>query len=158
MNMSMSDCVRPRCDPMAPKSAVVGSAGDETSCKSACSRSSGDPVLTRDSTQTTKKARFAGLLKPSDGLEPSTPLSVVRRRASPAWTPGQPGALAWCGCHLLSVAGGDCGAFGAPSLTWVHGPEGSGDKMIDRVWSPRGACSRPLCLSWPSTLEGAGGW
>jgi hypothetical protein len=85
----------------------------------------------------------------------STPLPVVRRRASPAWTPGQSRALACCGCHLLSVVGGDCGACGAPSLTWVHGPGGSGDKMIDRVWFPTELLAAALSLM---AVQAGGGW
>src|SRR6266508_3310662 len=46
-------------------------------------------------------------------------------------------------------------ARGAPSLTWVHGHGWSGDKMIDRVWSPRGLLAAALSLK---AAQAGGRW
>ena len=60
--------------------------------------------------------------------------------------------------HLRRETTGQRVARGAPSLTSVHGLGRSGDKMIDRVWSPRVvACGRSVSQGRPGRWALAAG-
>ena len=57
------------------------------------------------------------------------------------------------GVTSLLVLSCEIPARGTPSLTWVHGHRWSGDKMIDRVWYPRGLLAAALSLKAAQACE-----
>ena len=67
------DGVRPPVRPSRHERRREVGSSTKSRCKRSIRASWSDPLLSCDSAQTTEKCRFAGLFKPSDGLEPSTP-------------------------------------------------------------------------------------
>jgi hypothetical protein len=65
--------VRPGCDLEVAQRTVRDPRAAGNACKSADPAELVDPLIIRDSAQTTRSADIAGIFKPSDGLDSSTP-------------------------------------------------------------------------------------